>query len=207
MRVLIAMMLLSANVSLAGLTQAQENAAAHQKGDAYHRCISDMTLWVLRRKGEIDRGRIADEILSSCILQAPFTGERAQLDAWLANAKREVEAQIEKDAPRAKAEKAEEDRAGVGYFLCLERHAKMLALSSDEAADVVAQASLSACPAERLAVFEVHRSHNDVWNEGTMKAMENVFVQRLLLEIVATRAQRNGAPAPTPEPTPRKTPI
>ncbi len=207
MRIPIAAILLAASALIAGPAQTQQ--AADQKGDAFHRCTSDMALWVLRRKdGEVDKKRIVDEVLSSCILRAAIdalTGP--QREAWMTQAKREVAAQIEKAAPRAKAERADEDQAGADYFLCLERHAKILALASDETADIVAQASLSSCPTERRAIFEVHRRYNDDWNEGTIKAMENVLVQHLLLEIVKIRAQRNVTPVPAPEPKPRKTPI
>ena len=211
MRIPIVAILLAASALVVGPAQAQQGATADQRGDAFHRCTSDMALWTLRRKdGQIDKNRVVDEVLSDCILQAPndvLLGSQRDRDAWMAQAKREVATQIEKLAPRAKAEKADENQVGANYFLCLERHAKVLALASDEAADTVAQASLSACPTERAAVFEVNRRHNDDWNEGTMKAMESVLVQHLLLEIVEIRAQRNVTPVPAPEPRPRKTPI
>jgi hypothetical protein len=209
MRIPIAAILLAASALVAGPAQAQQNADADQKGDVFHRCITDMALRELRRKdGPIDKNHVVNEVLSDCILQAPddaLTGP--QRDAWMTQAKRDVAALIEKLAPRAKAEKGDEDQVGANYFSCLERHAKVLALASDEAADIVAQASLSACPAERAAVVEIHRRYNDIVDEGTMKVMDNGLVQQLLLEIVEIRAQRNIAPAPTPEPAPRKTPI
>ena len=160
--------------------------------------------------GQLDKKRVVDEVFSDCILQAPddvLLGPQRDRDAWMAQAKREVAAQIEKLAPKAKAEKADEDQVGANYFLCLERHAKVLALASGEAADIVAQASLSACPAERAAVFEGHRRYDDIFDEGAMKAMESLLVQRLLLEIVATRAQRNVTPLPAPQPKPYNTRI
>ena len=207
MRIPIAAIFLAASALVARPAQTQQ--ATDQKEDAFHRCTSDMALWILRRKdGEIDKKSIVDEVLASCILQAPIdalTGP--QREAWMAQAKCEVVALIEKTAPRAKAERADEDQAGADYFVCLERHAKILALGSDGTADIVAQASLSACPAERRAIFEVRRRYNDDWNEGKMKAMENMLVQRLLLEIVEIRAQRNVTPVPAPEPKLRKTPI
>jgi hypothetical protein len=189
----------------------QDRPIADQKGDAFHRCASHMALWTLRRiDGQIDKSRVANEVLSDCILQAPddaLIGPQSNQDAWMAQAKRDVAALIEKLAPRAKVEKAIEDQAGANYFLCLKRHAQVLALATNEAADIVAQASLSACPAERAAVAEVHRRYDDVLSEGAMKVMDNGFAQQLLLEIVQIRAQRNIGPAPTPAPTPRKTPI
>lgn len=188
---------------------AQRDAAtADRKDEAFYRCTSDMALSTLRSKGEqIDKRRVVDEVMSDCVVDMPLTElGHAELSAWFAQAKRKVVAQVDKLAPRAKAERADEDQAGANYFSCLERHAKVLALATDEAADIVAQASLSACPTERAAIFEVHRRYNDRWEEGTMKAMENVLVQRLLLEIVTARAQRNVAPTPPPPPTEPKPP-
>jgi hypothetical protein len=211
MRIPTAAVLLVATVFVAGSAQAQGSGSADQRGDAFRRCTNDMALWTLRRKaGQIDKN-VVDEILSDCVLQAPdhaLLAPQRDRDAWMAQARREVAAQIAKLALRAKAEKADEDQAGANYFLCLERHAKVLALASDfEAADIIAQASLSACPVERAAVFEIHRRHDGIFDEATMKATDSVLVQRLLLEIVEIRAQRNLTPVPAPEPKPRKTPI
>jgi hypothetical protein len=138
-----------------------------------------MALWELRRKdGQIDKKRITDEVLTDCLLKAPdeeFMWPQPQQDAWMAQAKREVAALVEKLAPRAEAEKAIEDQAGANYFLCLKRHAQVLALATNEAADLVAQASLSACPAERAALANVHRRYDDVLSEGAMKVMDDGF--------------------------------
>jgi hypothetical protein len=124
-----------------------------------------MALWTMRRKEEeIDKKRVVDEVLSACLLQMSddvLLGSEHDRNVWMAQVRREIAAQVEKLAPRAKAEKADEDQVGEDYFLCLERHAKVLALATDEAADIVAQASLSECPAERAAVFKVHRRYND----------------------------------------------
>jgi hypothetical protein len=48
----------------------------------------------------------------------------------MAQAKREVAAQVKKAAPRATAERADEDQAGADYVLCLERYAKVLAFGA-----------------------------------------------------------------------------
>jgi hypothetical protein len=190
---------------------AQPDAAiADQRGGAFYTCTTGMALWTLRRKGgQIDKRSVVDEVVSDCLLQMPndvLLGTERDRDAWMAQAKRNVAAQVEKLAPRARAEKADEDQVTANYFSCLERRAKVLALATDEPADIVAQASLSACPAERADVFEVHRRYGDGWEEGTMKAMESALVQQLLLEIVKARAQRNITP-PLLEPKPQKTPI
>ena len=194
-----------------------ESAVTDQIGDSFRRCASDTALWALRREeGQIDKKRVVDEVLTLCglrmdtpddVLLGPKQDMHAWIDAQMAQARREVSALVGKLAPRAKAEKADEDQVRANYYSCLERHAKVLALATDEAADIVAQASLSACPAERTAVFEVHRRYDDILDEGAMKVMESVYVQHLLLAIVETRAQRNVAPAPSPEPKPQKTPI
>jgi hypothetical protein len=191
-----------------------ERTVTDQNGDSLRRC----TLSVLRSKAEpIDKKRVVDEILSGCfpildgmpndVLMGPKQSRDAWIDAQTAQERREVSALVEKLAPRAKAEKADEDQVGANYYLCLERHAKVLALATNEAADLIAQASLSACPAERNHVFEVRRRYSEDWNEPTMRAAEGVFVQHLLLAIIEIRALRNVAPAPAPEPKPQKTPI
>ena len=188
-------------------------AVSDQNDESLRRCI----LSVLRSKdGQIDKKRVVDEVVSDCfsimdipndVLLGPKQEMHAWIDAQMARDRREVSALVEKLAPRAKAEKADEDQVGANYFLCLRRHAQVFALATNESADIVAQASLSACPAERAAVVEVNRHYNDVLSEGAMKMMDNRFAQQLLLEIVQIRAQRNIAPTPTPEPQPHKTPI
>jgi len=209
MRIPPAAIFLAASALVVWPGRAQQAAIANQKAGDFHRCTSDMALWTMRRKeGEIDKKRVVDEVLSDCLLQMPnevLLGSERDRNAWMSQARREVAAQVEKLAPAAKAERADEDQVGANYFLCLERHAKMLALATDEAADIVAQASISACPAERAAVVEVHRRYDDIVDEGAMKVMDSGLVQKLLLEIVEIRAKRNITPSPGPRP--RKTPI
>ena len=71
------------------------------------------------------------------------------------------------DAPRLKAEKAEEHDSGAAYFVCLDRHAKILSLNSNESAEVIVQASFPSCSGERKAVFEVYRRHNNSFDLGS----------------------------------------
>lgn len=206
MRSPIALVLLVVAVSVA-----QTSHALDAKSDSFRQCAEEMVLWTLRRAdGEFDIAKVVNEVLADCFLKAPdaVLVRGPQSDAWMAQAKRDIALLVDKLAPRAKAEKADQDQIGANYYLCLLRHAKVFALASDEAADIIAKASLSACPAERAAVFEVHKRYKENWTEGAMKAMERVLAQRLLLEIVALRAQRNITPAPAPEePSLRKTPI
>jgi hypothetical protein len=153
MQVPVAAMLLAASAALAaGPAHAQlritpsERAVTDQKDNSLRRC----TLSVLRSKaGQIDKKRVVDEVLSDCvpIMDMPndvLLGPRQNMHAWIDAQRREVSALVDKLAPRAKAERADEDQVGANYYLCLERHAKVLALATNEAADIVAQASLSA---------------------------------------------------------------
>jgi hypothetical protein len=193
-----------------------ERTVTDQNGDSLRRC----TLSVLRRKTEpIDKKRVVDEVISDCIpildgmpnevLMGPKQDAHAWIDAKMAQDRREVSALVEKLAPRAKAERAIEDQAGTNYFLCLVQHATVLALATDEAADIVTQASLSSCPAERNAVVETHHRYGDDLSEGAMTVMDRTLAHNVMLEVVKARAQRNltPAPAPAPEPKPQKTPI
>ncbi len=52
------------------------------------------------------------------------------------------------NAPRLKAEKAEEDDVGSTYYVCLDRHARLLSVNSNEPAEVIAQASFASCAEE-----------------------------------------------------------
>lgn len=197
-------------------TAPAEHTATDQNSDSLRRCA----LSVLRSKAEpIDKKRVVDEVLSDCIpildgmpndvLLGPKEAAHAWIDAKTAHDRREVSALVEKLAPRAKAERAIEDQAGTNYFLCLVQHATVLGLATEEAADIVTQASLSSCPAERNAVVETHHRYGDELSEGAMTAMDRALAQNVMLEVVKARARRNIAPAPTPEPKPQpqKTPI
>lgn len=124
--------------------------------------------------------------------------------------KKELEEQRRKDAldaPRLKAEKAEENEAGRAYYVCLTRHVDILALVSNETAEVVAKAAFPSCSEERQTVFNVYRRHNNYFSQGTMEAMESVFLPKLLLEVIKARAQPQAPPAPQAPPPKKQTPI
>ena len=113
---------------------------------------------------------------------------------------RERRRKEELDAPRLKAEKAEEDGAWSNYSKCLIDHAKVLALNSAEAAQVVARAAFPSCSQEQQTVFNVHRRHGHDFSLEAMEAFEQKFVELLLLEIIKVRAA--ASPSPTPPPPP-----
>jgi hypothetical protein len=148
--------------------------------------------------------------MSECVLPneaLALIDDRTKLDAWMARAATWVETQIRKDASRIKVEVAEEDRAGADYYLCLQHSAKLLALNSDDSADIIVQAAFPACSAERNAVFETYQRYNDAFGTGVMRAMESEFSKHLLLEVLVTRTQRQAPSPPTSQPKPQKTPI
>ncbi len=116
----------------------------------------------------------------------------------------EIKEQRRKDelnAPRLKAEKAEEDNAFGHYVRCLIDHAKILALNSSESAEVVAHAAFPSCLREREAVFDVYRRHGHDFSREAMEIAERRFYEDLLLEIIQARAP--ASPSPTPPPPPK----
>jgi hypothetical protein len=106
----------------------------------------------------------------------------------MAQVKPHIAAQVDENATRANAERAALDQANADYFSCLERNAKELALNSHETADIVAQASLAACPVERQNALDVNRRYHETFDDGAMEAADKLIVQHLLLEIVQIRA-------------------
>jgi hypothetical protein len=113
--------------------------------------------------------------------------------------------QAELDAPILKVEKEEENAAGTGYYQCLDRHAKILAISSSEPAEVIVQASFPSCSTERQAVFDTYQRHKNHFEAETMDIVEAKFKQSLLLDVIKARAQRL-APSES-SPVKRDTPI
>jgi hypothetical protein len=90
-----------------------------------------------------------------------------------------IEAQTQKTA----------DQAAADYSSCLKRYAELLAIETHEPADVVARASLSACPAERKAFIDTNRRYKEDWNDGAVKTTGQTLFQRLLSEVVQIRAR------------------
>jgi hypothetical protein len=107
------------------------------------------------------------------------------------------------DAPKLKAEKDEEAAAGVDYYRCLVRHAHVLALNTNEPAEVIAKASFPSCSDERQALVDVYRRHDKSYMVESIDLADEKFQQGLLLEIIKARAQ----PSPSPEPAKPGEPI
>ena len=111
------------------------------------------------------------------------------------------------DAPRLKAEKAEQDKVLQDYAACLIRNAKILSLNSNEPAEVIVKASLPSCSKERQVVVDVRRRHNNDFSEEFMAGVEETFKKHLLLEVIETRALPAAPPPPPPASTKHETPI
>jgi hypothetical protein len=128
--------------------------------------------------------------------------EAQQKTAMKEKVNADVEAQrrkVELDAPRLKAVKEQEATAVRTYYLCLVHHAQILALASNESAEVIAQASFPSCSPERQAVLDVYRRNNDILDSEAMDMVDGKFQQSLLLEVIKARAQP-AAPSETAPP-------
>jgi hypothetical protein len=152
---------------------------------------------------QLRRETVQDNLISSNPVYSYLnTAIEAQTQA-LVNEKiqKEVEEkrkQADLDAPRIKAEKAEETDAGAAYLVCLERHAKTLSLNSNEPAEIIVQASFPSCLSERQTVFDVYHRHNNYFSEGAMNVAEDGFRRTLLLEVIKARTRPSAQPAPPP---------
>lgn len=201
---------------------AEMRAGAATKLDFFHACVDREAKAAVRRAFE-KNGEVAlygyhndlnAEVFSICKQRAIATSNRFDDPSYVsvtvdAQAKaaavekmrKEYEEERRQDAlnaPRLKAEKAEEDDVGSTYYVCLDRHARLLSVNSNEPAEVIAQASFASCAEEKQAVFDIYQRHKKPFSLETMEAMDAVFKQHLLLEIIKARALRAAPPAPSP---------
>jgi hypothetical protein len=170
-------------------------------------------------RSEAKKIQLVNEVLTRCSKQS--AGDALTQNGGRAYVERAVSAQIlnwkrgeeqrnaenrrkhtEIDAPRLKAES---DIAFDRYRVCLINHAKVMSLSSNEPAEVIAKATFPSCSGERQAVFDTYQRHNEYFSIGAMGAAEEKFYQQLLLEIIKARAPYPASPEPPP--IKRDTPI
>jgi hypothetical protein len=128
--------------------------------------------------------------LNSAVEALAQSARNDKADAEVAAERKKAEL----DAPRLKAEKDEEEAALDAYYKCLVRHAKILALNSNEPAETIARASLPSCFEGRQTALEVYRRHKAYFSA------DKGFEQGLLLEIIRARAQPSGAPSSSVSP-------
>ena len=111
--------------------------------------------------------------------------------------------QAQMDAPKLQASRAlkvASDETWSRYTSCLFNHAKIIALNSAEAAEVVAKAAIASCHLERQAIIDVHRKYNDDSSYGNVMDIADQRISgSLVLEVIKSRAQ--------PPPTPSKPPL
>ena len=202
---------------IALLTCQAAQAASDQ--DYFHSCVKQEGNAALRRKVQkfgADalygyQNDIANEVFAICKQRAIDSSERIDYPTYVygvvealakaalyEKAKKESEAERKRDelnAPRLKAEKAIEDQASSIYFACLDSHARVLAVKSNEPAEVIAQASFASCRTERQGVFDAYRGHTNSFYPETMAAAEQVFQGQLLLVVIEARASRDPQPS------------
>lgn len=108
--------------------------------------------------------------------------------------------QEEADAPRLKAEQEQEDRAGATYYACLVRNVRVLSVHSNEPAEVIAQAAVASCGAERSAMSEALQKHHKLVGPEVMDAVDSKLRSNLLLEVIKVRVLPTAPPSsPTPK--------
>jgi hypothetical protein len=210
--------LLLATVAVIALLMCQAAQAASDQ-DYFHACVKQEGNAALRRKVQKSgddalygyQNDVANEVFAICKQRAIDSSERIDYPAYVygvvealakaalyEKAKKELEAERKRDelnAPRLKAEKAVEDQAASIYFACLDNHARVLAVKSNEPAEVIAQASFASCRTERQGVFDAYRGHTNSFYPETMAAAEPVFQRQLLLAVIEARASRDAQPS------------
>ncbi len=108
---------------------------------------------------------------------------------------------------RHEAEKNEEDTLSAQYHACMGSHADLLALGSDEPAEVVAKAAMASCPKEQLAFEDTLTKHGYRLDLETRREFENITERQLLLRVMAARAANPRQEHPAPEAAPVQTPL
>lgn len=146
-----------------------------------------------------------NDVLNKCI---PALGERLLTDrdraiveadvlaeAQVALAKKEADdiARLSKQMAEAdqKEKIAEQElrRASDTYHACLSKHARTLALTSSEPADIVAEAAMTSCPPERDGVAEAFKRGFEFDGGEFVAKLDAAFQKKLVGEIVVLRAK------------------
>jgi hypothetical protein len=108
------------------------------------------------------------------------------------------------DAPKLKKES---EAAWATYVSCLKANVVIFALNSDEPAETISKATIESCRHQRQAIHAVHQKHNDRWvDNDTLDVADQALARKLLIDIIAVRAQRKNAPTQPPAERPAQTP-
>jgi len=136
-----------------------------------------------------------------------YVNAAIEAEATVATIKKENEEvaqwkqQDAENAKRDEIEKREETKVGGAYYACLSRKAQALALTSNETADVIAEAAIISCPTEREKLADVFNRHNSFLDSEFIDKMDVIFEKNLVLEVVKDRI-RQAVPKATPSKKP-----
>lgn len=163
----------------------------------------------------VERGlNVRKQVLSRCQAPEGMAGYRYEAYANAAVERREeayarkegekqaleAKRQEELDAP-IRAAKDEEERACLhAYFMCLSRHATVVANYSSEPADTVARAVFPSCLDERSTIADIYRRNGLALTDDSLEQIDKQFRDALLLIIIKARVQT----APSNNAPPRK---
>jgi hypothetical protein len=203
-------------------------SVAHaQDGKAYQTCLSTESLAMIERQikagvkiGVIDPRAVGKEVYDLCrarhlqgmkdarfywdLLHAQTVAMDKHNGLWRAENERLLRERAqgeakerEENAPKLKAEG---EAANARYRECLYGHARLLALNTNESAEIVTRATFASCRAERNGIVEVHARYKDYWffKEDTLVHADKLFNEQVLLEVVKQRALPRNAPDKPP---------
>ena len=95
--------------------------------------------------------------------------------------------------------KAEGEAANALYRECLFGNARLLALNSNEPAEIVTRATFASCRAERTVIADVHARYKDRWfGEETLVMADKLLTGKVLVEIIKQRALPRNTQAKPP---------
>jgi hypothetical protein len=190
--------------SALGLVPSLAGSPAGGEG-AFRQCLNqgirDAVRSALQGNMQVTESKhLADQVASECVLQIPgdvLLGDQAHRDAWLARATADLQLRITAEWPTIAAEAEDENQAVSAYYSCLSSAATALASVSTEPAEAIVKAAFPVCITDRAAVFERYRTYKDDFSAGAMSAMEKLFANRLLTDVIVARAQHVRPPLPT----------
>lgn len=177
--------------------------------DEFAQCARDEVMRSIRESSVTpDKKKVVNDVEGICMLQdmdaATWTSKTHEQIAADTKHEESVVAKLYDQLKASAAAQGDEVRkTGRDYVACLKEHARVMALSTNEAADIVVQGAMSSCPDQRKAIADARAKYEDIWSEEAAEAMDGVIAKRLLTDVVAARATRNLTPRPAP-PSPAK---
>jgi hypothetical protein len=197
-------------------------SVAHaQDFKAYPTCVGDGSLAMLERQikagdrlSDIDTDAIGKKVYDLC--RARHFGEKDPPLPWSlrdaqtvamdqhnelmrADINRQQRERFEREAKELEENapklKAEGEAANALYRECLYGNARLLALNSNEPAEIVTRATFASCRAERAVIADVHARYKDRWfGEESLVMADKLLTGKVLLEVIQERALPRNTP-------------